>query len=84
MHPHIDCILGNFTSNSTSEEGSQNIGLCVCFVSGIDPVALANDQNSGSPNPIGSLCHFSGQQNLKDRNQNWFRRFFSFQQILHQ
>jgi len=39
----IDCILGNFTSNSTSEEGSQNIGLYSCVASGVNPADLAFD-----------------------------------------
>jgi len=57
MLQHIDRILGNFTSNSTSEEGSQNIGLCDCVVGGTHPVALAIDQNTNCSKQTCAICH---------------------------
>ena len=68
MHQLIDGILGNFTSNFTSEEGSQNIGLCVCVVSGTDPVALVNDQNSICPKQTCTICHQGSEQGIKNGN----------------
>jgi hypothetical protein len=53
----IDSILGNFTSNSASEEGSQNIGLCDCVVGGAHPVALVIDQNSICSKQTCAICH---------------------------
>jgi hypothetical protein len=66
----IDSILGNFTSNSISEKGIQNIGLCVCFVSGTNPVALVIDQNSICPKQTGTICHKRSEQGIENRNQN--------------
>jgi hypothetical protein len=78
----IDGILGNFTSNSTSEEGSQNIGLYSCVASGVNPVDLAFDQNTLCSKQIGSFCNRTGKQITENRNQNRFCRFLTFQSLL--